>query len=42
MAKEETKKNVKTTEAATKKEVSEKELEKVVGGLRKGGVTFRR
>lgn len=35
MAKEETKKNVKTTETTTKKEVSEKELEKVVGGARK-------
>lgn len=41
MAKEEIKKNTKTVEAATKKEVSEKELEKVVGGLRKG-VSFRR
>lgn len=35
MAKEENKKNVKPAETKTKKEVSEKELEKVVGGARR-------
>lgn len=36
MANEDTRK-VKAQEESTKKEVSEKELEKVVGGARKGG-----
>lgn len=42
MSKEEIKTNVKTEETATKKEVSEKELEKVVGGVKRPNIVGRR